>query len=79
MEKLEYYCKNHNVLCCSSCIVKFKREGKGQHANCDIYLIEDIKDQKSNELKQNIEYLEDLSLNIDKLINEIKEVFNEMP
>ena len=77
-EKLEYYCKNHNILCCSSCIVKLKREGKGQHANCDICLIEDIKNQKNDTLKQNMIYLENLSNKIDKSIDEVKEMFNKI-
>ena len=44
LDKLEYFCKTHNKLCCSGCIDKIKREGKGQHTDCDICLIEDIKD-----------------------------------
>ena len=28
-EKLEYFCKEHNVLCCVSCICKIKGKGKG--------------------------------------------------
>ena len=77
-EKLDYYCKSHNKLCCSSCIVKLKREGKGQHANCDICLIEDIKNQKNDTLKQNIIYLENLNNKIDKSIDEVKEMFNQI-
>ena len=45
-EKLEYFCKNHNNLCCSSCIVKVIKKGKGLHSNCEICLIEDIKDKQ---------------------------------
>ena len=75
-EKLDYYCKSHNKLCCSSCIVKLKREGKGQHANCDICLIEDIKNQKNDTLKQNIIYLENLNNKID-IFTEIKNKINE--
>ena len=45
-EKLEYYCKNHNKLCCASCAVKIKGKGKGQHKDCDIIFIEDIKEEK---------------------------------
>ena len=43
--KLEYYCKNHNILCCASCITKIKGLGNGQHKDCDICFIEDIKDE----------------------------------
>ena len=45
-DKLELYCKNHNVLCCVRCTSKFKEKGYGQHFDCDISLIEDIKDEK---------------------------------
>ena len=75
LEKLEFFCKNHNKLCCSSCIIKIKKEGKGQHANCDICLIEDIKDEKNKIFKKNIEILEELSNNINKTINELKDMF----
>ena len=68
---LEYYCKSHNQLCCAACIVKIKGHGKGEHKDCDICFIEDIKDEKKNKLKDNIKSLEDLS---NKLIDEIKEL-----
>ena len=45
-DKLDYFCKSHNILCCSSCIVKVKKKGKGQHADCNVCIIEDIKDEK---------------------------------
>ena len=78
LEKLEFFCKNHNKLCCSSCIIKIKKEGKGQHANCDICLIEDIKDEKNKIFKKNIEILEELSNNINKTINELKDMFEKI-
>ena len=78
LEKLEYFCKNHNKLCCSSCIDKNKREGNGQHADCDICTIENIKDEKNELLKKNIETLEELSNNINKTINELKEMFKKI-
>ena len=68
---LEYYCKTHNQLCCAGCITKIKGHGKGEHKDCDICFIEDIKDEKKNKLKDNIKSLEDLS---NKLIDEIKEL-----
>ena len=48
--KLEYFCKTHNKLCCCSCIAKVKKEGNGQHTDCDVCTIEDIKDIKKNKL-----------------------------
>ena len=44
--KLEYFCKNHNQLCCVACIAKIGGKGKGQHKDCDICFIENIKDEK---------------------------------
>ena len=29
--KLEYYCKNHNILCCCACIAKIKKNGRKSH------------------------------------------------
>ena len=49
-EKLEYFCKNHNILCCDSCISKIKANGKGRHHDCDVVLIEDIKEEKKDRL-----------------------------
>jgi len=46
--KLEYLCKTHNKLCCAACLCKIKDEMYGQHKDCDIYKIKDIKDEKKN-------------------------------
>ena len=51
--KLDYFCKNHNKLCCLSCIAKIKGEGIGQHKDCDVFFIKEIKDEKINKLKEN--------------------------
>ena len=67
--KLEFYCKNHNTLCCLSCISKIKEKGYGQHFDCDVCLIENIKDEKKNKLKENINQLEELSNQIENSIN----------
>ena len=49
--ELNYFCKNHNTLCCGECITKLKDEKKGQHSDCDICVIKDIEDKKRNNLK----------------------------
>ena len=77
-ETLEYYCKTHNKLCCSSCIVKIKKKDKGQHADCDFCLIEDIIDEKHNTLKNNIQKLDELSKNLKDSINELKILFEKL-
>ena len=69
---LEFFCKNHNQLCCGFCICKLKGNGKGQHKDCDVCFIEEIKEEKKNSLKNNIQNLENLSKNIEDTINKIK-------
>ena len=70
--ELKYFCKTHNLLCCSECICKAKKNYSGQHCDCDIYIIEDVEDDKKNKLKDNIKILEDLSINLQKIINDLK-------
>ena len=76
--KLNYYCKNHNKLCCISCIAKIKGKEIGQHKDCDVFFIEEIKEEKKNKLKDNIKYLEDYSKSLELSINELKKLFNEI-
>ena len=76
--ELEFYCKNHNQLCCAACLSKIKNKGNGQHSDCDVCLIEEIKNEKKNKLKENIKYLEDFSKKIQKSINELKQIFENL-
>ena len=76
--KLEYYCKNHNQLCCLCCSSKIKRKGYGQHSNCDICFIEDIKEEKKSKLKENLKSLEELSKTLEKPLVELKEIFEKI-
>ena len=76
--KLEFYCKNHNQLCCGYCITKIKTDDYGQHKDCDICVLEDIKEEKKNKLKDNIKYLEDLSNNLNESIKELKLLFDKV-
>ena len=78
LDKLDYYCKTHNILCCSGCISKIKLNNKGQHSDCKICSLEDIKESKEKILKENIINLEKLSNEVDTLINEIKFVFQKI-
>ena len=77
-KKLEFYCKNHNTLCCAVCLCKLKNEKYGQHSDCNICPIKDIKDEKKNNLNKNIKYLEDISNNFEKSINELKKIMNSI-
>ena len=76
--KLEYYCKTHNILCCAKCIARIKTKENGQHKECTIFSIDDIKEEKRNLLKNNIKYLEELSNNFDGLINDLKKMFENI-
>ena len=77
-QKLEFFCKTHNKLCCGLCITKIKKEGKGQHSDCDICLIENISEEKKLKLKKNIKFLEEFLNTITKSIEQIKELFEKI-
>lgn len=47
-DNLDYFCKNHNKLCCAACISKIKSNGNGQHTDCEVCNIEEIKEEKEN-------------------------------
>ena len=72
--KLEYYCKTHNVLCCAACLCKVNEIGDGQHKDCDVCIIQNIKDEKKNKLKENIKFLEKLDNNFNNVMKEIIEL-----
>ena len=44
--KLEYFCRTHNKLCWANCIIKMKSHGNGQHTECHVSFIEEIKKKK---------------------------------
>ena len=67
LDKLDYFCKNHNMLCCAACISKIKGKGNGQHTDCTVCFIEDIKEHKKNNLNENIQSLENLSHSLSRI------------
>ena len=73
-KELEYFCKSHNQLCCVACISKIKGYGNGQHSDCNICHINDIKEEKKNKLKENIKKLEELSNIIEGSLKELKKI-----
>ena len=75
---LDYFCKNHNQLCCAACLCKIKGKGSGKHKNCDVCFIKKIKKKKMETLNENIKYLEDLSIYLEKAINELKNIFEKI-
>ena len=77
-EKLEYYCNDHNKLCCVSCICKLKGKGKGSHSKCNICFLEDIKESKKSKLESNIKELEELSKIFEVSFNELKKIIDKI-
>ena len=45
---LKYFCKGHNQLCCAACIAKLNKIGEGQHKDCEVCYINEIKEEKKN-------------------------------
>ena len=76
--ELNYHCKDHNKLCCSSCISKIKTRENGKHHDCNVCDINDICDEKKKNLSNNIKNLENLSNIFQSLINELKQIIEEI-
>jgi len=76
--KLEFFCKNHNVLCCAACLCKLNKKGLGQHKDCDACFIEEIKEEKKNKLKENIKYLVDLKDKFNDSMESLKKLFQNI-
>ena len=72
--KLDFYCKTHNELCCVACLSKLKNQKYGQHNGCDVYGINDIKDEKKRNLNKNIKILEGLLNNLEYINIELKNI-----
>ena len=71
--ELKYFCKNHNLLCCAACIAKINNIGDGQHKDCDVCIIQDIKEDKNN-----IIILEKLNEKLKESTNELNTLFNKI-
>ena len=76
--KLEFYFKNHNKLCCAACLCKIKGNSFGQHFDCDVCLIKEIKEEKKSKLNENLKYLEELSKNINESMKKLKEIYEKI-
>ena len=76
--ELNYFCKNHNKLCCIFCISKIKNKEIGQHSNCDICFFEEIEEEKKKKLEENLKILEELSQNIKQQIIDSKKSMDKI-
>ena len=70
--ELDFFCKEHNILCCTKCISRIKRKENGIHTDCNVCYYEDIINEKKENLKNNIKILEDLSNSLQSSIDELK-------
>ena len=77
-EKLYFYCKNHNELCCASCLSKIKENGYGQHNECNVCSIKDIKEEKNIKLNENKNYLDKISFGNDNSINIFENIIEKI-
>jgi len=77
-DKLKYFCKTHNQLCCAACIAKVKGKGDGKHKDCNVCFLKKIKGEKKNILENNIKRLEELSKNLEKIINYLKDTYKKI-
>ena len=76
--KFKYFCETHNQFCCVACIAKITSKGDGQHYNCKVYAIEDIKQAKIDKLEENKKYLENLSKTIHSHTEELNKLYEEL-
>ena len=65
------------MLCSTACIAKIKGEGNGQHSDCNICFIKDIKNEKKNILNENIKILKNLTNDIEKALNKLHNLFEK--
>ena len=77
-DELKYYCQTHNILCCESCINEIKIKGNNNDNDCKVCNIEEIKEEKKKKLKENIDYLENLSKTLDKIDIKLKEKYEKI-
>ena len=76
--KLSFYCKTHNQLCCAACLCVINNNIYGQHKYCNVFEIKDIKGEKEISLKKNIKFLEDISLDLRSKIKKLDILFEQI-
>ena len=77
-KKMEFFCKRHNELCCACCISKIQDKGYGQHKDCKICSIENVKEEKKNKLNDNINKLQGLTNSLLNKIDELKLIIEKI-
>ena len=78
MNKLKFFCKTHNQLCCVACIAKIQEDNIGLHKDCKICTLKEIKDEKKNTIDENIKYLKELSGTLEKSVEQLTNAFENI-
>ena len=73
--KLSFFCKTHNQLCCAACISKIQNKEYGQHSNCETCEIEEIIEEKFELFEENVQYLEKILKTFEDSIKELEELY----
>ena len=76
--KLIFYCKTHNQLCCAACLCVINNNIYGQHKYCNVCDIKDIKEEKETKFKKNIIFLEDMSHDLKSNIKKLDILFEQL-
>ena len=78
LNKLKFFCMTHNQLCCAACISKIKDEENGQHKDCKVSSLSEIKTEKEKIFKEKFDELEGISKTLKETINKLKIAYEEI-
>ena len=78
MNKLQFFCKTHNQLCCVACIAKIQEDNIGLHKDCKICTLKEIKDEKKKNIDENINYLKELFQTLEKSVEKLTSAFENI-
>ena len=74
ISEINFFCKAHNRLCNTKCNSNPKNDLNGQEFNCEIFLLNNIEEEKRNKLKDNVKHLENELKYIDNITNKLKKL-----
>ena len=74
---LNYYCQNHNELCCAFCLCIKEENNLGNHNKCKIISINEIENIKKQNLNENVKILNELIKKLCEKKQMIENILNE--
>ena len=77
-KKFDFFCKDHNELCCGGCVTKIKYREYGEHNDCNICSIEDIKEEKKNIFNNNVKFVKKCLDYLESIINNMKQLLEKI-